>query len=440
MVTSFKKEQSPFPASSMRMEKERGLMTDRILNLTLEIIYLLTGENYGPLKDSSKNTHSPLSGGWSRRQNPITKHPLHFLKPEGNNDKKILEVTQKITELLTGEVPIRCQDVTVYFSMEEWEYIEGHKDLYKDVMMENQPPLTSPDGSSNRNTLERCPRPLCLQDSLEEDFNMDLQDSVDVCHSISCHYQGKNLIVIKVDDSDEEEPYEMGDEPCKEEEIPPEISTDGRYKTSNTQNYPPFAQYAEIEDNDITSSSSGENPVIPNPHPIPPSIYFLSNLSSHMGYLPTSSHPVTHHTAHNGEEMFLYSGVGDDFIQHRRLVERRNRYPARKLYSCSQCGKCFMQNSHLIIHQRIHTGEKPFSCSYCGKCFNVKSHLVTHQRIHTGEKPYSCSECGKCFSKRSNLVRHHRLHTGEKPYSCTECGACYTWKPSLLLHLRKHKR
>ncbi|CAI9574138.1 unnamed protein product [Staurois parvus] len=118
--------------TSMRMDEDQNHVSERILDLTLEIIYLLTGE---PLPPSSR----------LHRISPISVPPPHCLTTEGTCAKKILEATKKMMELLTGEVPIRCQGVTVYFSMEEWEYLEGHKDLYKDAMMDNQPPLTSPD-------------------------------------------------------------------------------------------------------------------------------------------------------------------------------------------------------------------------------------------------------------------------------------------------------
>ncbi|XP_044133637.1 gastrula zinc finger protein XlCGF66.1-like [Bufo gargarizans] len=131
---------------------DRKEISRRILDLTLEIISLLSGEDYTLVKKTSGRT--PIiqeSGGWT----PITEPPPLI------HEQKILEFTHKMMELLTGEVPVRCQDVAVYFSLEEWEYIEGQADLYEEAMMEELRPLTSPGSDSRRrNPPKRCPRPL----------------------------------------------------------------------------------------------------------------------------------------------------------------------------------------------------------------------------------------------------------------------------------------
>ncbi|XP_071986774.1 uncharacterized protein [Engystomops pustulosus] len=174
------------------MDEDRDHVTKRILKLTLEIIYLLTGEEYALVKKfgdyvSLKSILDPQLPTYERK-----------------NDVKILEITSKIIQLLTEEVPLRYEDVTVCFSMEEWEYVEEHKDLYKHVLtqephtpkshVENETsedpsdatetglPCTSinshesrttEDGSRNTSSPDGPDSPTCPMDCTEEEMSQD---------------------------------------------------------------------------------------------------------------------------------------------------------------------------------------------------------------------------------------------------------------------------
>ncbi|KAM3928385.1 uncharacterized protein RB166_006408 isoform 2-T2 [Leptodactylus fuscus] len=201
----FSSKTAVLPNDRPGMEKNRKEITNRILNFTFEIIYLLTGEDYTIVKKASCDgvtassyVHEP--GGRSSTQCPITRTPQHTLNHDRNNDQQILELINKIIELLSGEVPIRCQDVSVYFSMEEWEYLEGHKDLYKDIKLEHYQCLTSQDGSSRINLPDECPSPLHFQ-SYPEEYHNDQKN-----------HKGEDLTNIKAE-------VEIVDERMKDEQL-----------------------------------------------------------------------------------------------------------------------------------------------------------------------------------------------------------------------------
>ncbi|XP_073540584.1 uncharacterized protein [Phyllobates terribilis] len=478
------------------MDREK---TEQILSLTLEIIYLLTGEDYGPLMTSihhvPPSSHVSVSGKLGRAKSPIS---LSSSPPicERNNDQMILELTHKIIQVLTGEVPVRCQDVTVYFSMEEWEYLDGHKDLYKDVITETYQRLKSLD-ESKRNKQARCPIPSSPQERKEVNESM-IQDciiepnqacnkvkDVNMCqvevrpqvkgkrtYATSKHQysetiidltpevssvtpercpsssnpasyavnqralkkqnEGENLNIVIIDIEEDDEDYTGGDQSCKME----------------TQVY--RGDSTALEDNGQTSGIR-HCPTLVNQNTYQ-NFYLGPNYNSEM--LQLTQNPTLNSFHYRRDQYFQDPGVksqpklgsrqhlctdcGKCFPRNNDLVMHRRLHRGKVPLVCSVCGKCFPSNSHLLIHLRIHAGEKPFSCSECGKSFKSNSHLVTHLRIHRGEKPFVCQECGKSFNDKSNFGRHKRIHTGEKPFSCSECGKGFNRKANLLIHQRTH--
>ncbi|XP_073436221.1 uncharacterized protein [Dendrobates tinctorius] len=405
---------------------DREKMAEKMLHLTVEILFRLTGEDYTVMKKtSSERCQGPVSEGWERPLSPITGPPPHLLIHEDINDQKILELTYKMIELLTGEVPIRCQDIAVYFSMEEWEYLEGHRDLYKNVIMVVPQPLTSPDLSSKR-TPERCPRSLLSQDCKQEDPYVP-QD-----------HQGEDMTHINATET-----YVRGDERCKEE-IPTYDYPDDCTRRSEGQL---TSSVFKSDDLEILQDTTGVIAVTPD---ISSSIHSKDRSSDPMKQVPSSDSLLTtkenqshkrdikKQTAPKAKKSFSCSECGKCFNRKWNLVAHQRIHTGEKPFSCSECGKCFNFKSDYVKHQRIHTGEKPFSCSECEKCFALKSHLVSHQKTHTGEKPFSCSECGKYFIRKSVLVNHQRTHTGEKPFSCSECGKCFNHKSHLFSHQKIH--
>ncbi|XP_053567261.1 gastrula zinc finger protein XlCGF8.2DB isoform X1 [Bombina bombina] len=343
------------------MNKMKKKLPEQILNHILEILYLLTGERV-----TNSLTASDMTG-------------------DKMTTERILTHTLQIMYLLTGEccvfqVPIKRDDVAVYFSMEEWEYIEGHKELYKDVMMETHQALRTMEIPGNESSGENDVKISCNTEQTEDQWQRNMPDAA-------------------------------------EQEICDNIST-GEFTNCNNPSHDQSADASLHLQNQRSH---------------------VGNLCSDCGKcFLKKSHLLKHLKIHRGENPFSCPICGKFFNHKRNLVAHQKIHTGEKGFSCSNCGKCFNQKSNLITHQKIHTGEKGFLCSDCGKCFNQKTHLLSHQKIHIGEKGFLCSDCGKCFTHKSNLIRHQKIHTGEKAFSCSDCGKCFALKSTLLSHLKIH--
>ncbi|XP_044153487.1 uncharacterized protein LOC122940791 [Bufo gargarizans] len=211
------------------MDKDRDHVAKRILKLTLEIIYLLTGEEYGPVKKMGEYT--------SLKSIMDLQFPSWALEEE-QKDEKILDLTNKIIRLLTGKVPITYEDIMVSFTMEEWEYVEGHKDLYKDIIMQDPQSFSSP---------------VDIVTTAETDSSVALK-SVLPCTSIDysdCPAIDDGSMNTSISDGYESPSYSLD---CTEEDF--EISQDGNEKYSNLQ-----SNQEDDEDDKMENERDENDPV-----------------------------------------------------------------------------------------------------------------------------------------------------------------------------------
>uniref|UniRef100_A0A8C5MGA9 C2H2-type domain-containing protein n=1 Tax=Leptobrachium leishanense TaxID=445787 RepID=A0A8C5MGA9_9ANUR len=465
----------------MNKNKARDPLSQRILDLTLEMIFLLTGE-----VDIKVRLRSQI---------------------HEQNHEKILELSNQIIRLLTGEVPIRCEDVTVYLSMEEWEYVERHKDLYEDIMMEDHQPVITLDksvwgefhaavslwdiGCENGNEI--------LSNNVEKDLNKTRKGRAESATSTEREsLASEERHVPEKENYPITEPAEYSPPDIKEE---PAVREEGNLKDHDVYKHPVYTRTeynthikAEIdshEEGDITDPDlflptehtqteypfiqiKKESPTWEEGNLTDTSIYKdiitknsvcreNSKSSSLMGKIAFSESDLVIHEINCKEEaLFSSTALGDNFtppsgLKHQKvhnegqpfscseceesftdrlaLKKHQSVHTGKKLFKCSECGKCFTWASSLARHKRIHKGEKTFKCNECGKCFNWASCLARHKKIHTGDKPFNCTECGKCFTRASYLAAHKLIHTGNIPFNCTQCGKYFTQAS----HLARHK-
>ncbi|XP_066428842.1 zinc finger protein 182-like isoform X1 [Eleutherodactylus coqui] len=470
-----------------KMDKERRNMAVGLLDLTLDMIDLITGEEYTVVKTAAVTPiiHLQESGGWS----PITAPPPHSLI------LKVLDLTNKMTELLTGEVPIRCQDVAVYFSMEEWEYLEGHQDLYNDIMIEDHRPRTSRDGSSRRSPPERCPSRLYSQDRPEEDvpenqqgdhlmdikvevkeeaeepdIRADQQDGLmernppERCppysqdrpeEDVPENQQGDHLMDIKVDVKEEaEEPDIRADQQdVLMERNPPERCPRPLYsQVSSEEDVPENQQGDNLMDIKVDVKEEAEEPDIR-----------ADQQDGSSSRSPPARCPSRLYSQDRPEEDVPENQQGEEVTDIKVEVEEeriRGDHPRKKEVEEDIPTENHRKNSEgnfmlsvnykvededivphslgenlitLNVHPGLYRTNVLYNPPNPGEPSDDQSQFTTSAG-QKGSKTFHRGECEKQFRKSLRLYSHSE----ENPFSCSECGKCFTRKSGLSKHRRIH--
>ncbi|KAM3921971.1 uncharacterized protein RB166_011287 [Leptodactylus fuscus] len=342
------------------IEEASKLMTQKFLNQVLEIVALLTGDKW----ELAERDDPPDS-------------------PE--------------------EVPVKYDDIAMYFSMEEWDYIKAHKELYSDVVVEEPQELTElpEDTDSDESVSEEEAKEVTKQPNSPEWLP----------EGAVSEYSGSELLSDEEDGEDSmqgEEDFTVS-LPGSSSFLKDDGASNGSSKMKKYNLLHKKGRIYHCKKCDMS---------------FPKRLAFKRHLKSQK-----------HLKSFEEEVDVECEDCGQVFVTKSLLIKHRAENHAVKRYACTICGIQYDYKSQFIIHQRAHTGEKPFECEQCGRKFGHKCSLLVHQRRHTKGKTVSCSKCDHRFDTKSQLARHEKIHDHEKPIMCRLCGKRFAHKS----HFMKHK-
>ncbi|XP_073404646.1 uncharacterized protein [Dendrobates tinctorius] len=428
---------------SLMIDRNKDVIIDKLLNLTLEIICLLTGEDYVVMRKSGDPCIREKKG---RRASDTRTEAQSLMTGESpvTAENPACRIPAPAENPYTEYIPIKCEDAVIFAwdcSVDE-SAVSGPESLCSADSAPNHQRILEPSGCVQQNCadpkgnhvsaalsagspLRKCGTPLCCSQqesqaespgdrmfppefkeeneaAVPDDVGSGGEDSADRLHhcpTVDCtddFIEEDNEVMTPEDQSDVSD--RIRQQPCKEEGAP--------------------------------------DYVISGPTVSPLDAVTIRHCLQTPGHVRSPSDPAPCPQAPCTDSLFFCSICGVHFSSEMTFAAHQRFHTEEKTHDCAYCGKSFTQRSRLLSHKRKHTGEKPFSCPVCGRCFAERSALVTHQRIHSGEKPFNCTECARSFVQRSSLVKHQRIHTGERPFVCSHCGRCFSQSSNLVRHQR----
>ncbi|KAG8446015.1 hypothetical protein GDO86_013767 [Hymenochirus boettgeri] len=358
----------------------------------------------------------------------------------------------------TDMIPVKSGDVAVFFSKEEWEYIDQHRKNYQDLLPE-EPPFNKfrlSESSNADNPTENATTDVtsssCAKDSPTEDFTQGMlikedglytalsPDPSPVRQSDLIKEEYEEVLVSDKSAGDYTHRYMDYSSGEIKEETEEFIVTRREMNLCTEQNVDcisdgfcteqSYRQRLIVQNETAASQSTGEQNFVEDVNDGFSCSRVPAARPGTVKSLEGKKRPVRNDNR-------VFNGKGDD----PRLSDLEHPInDGARPRQCRECSAWFPDQFQLSLHLKTHTVKKLLKCPTCGKGYKFLSRLITHQKSHkVKDRIYTCLVCQVQYEQKCQFAAHMRIHPGEKPYMCDECGKCFAQKGSLVLHQKKHK-